>query len=410
MIKYTNSAAQHADSSLHSVSNNATLSLADIEAVNGKKEMYRIAILLPFQLNEVTKDSFGNYGLPDKLSSSSQVAVQFYQGVLLALDTLKKENSNLELYVFDSRGLANETDSLLQLPQMAKMDLIIGPIFNAELDTAARYGLQHKIFIVSPFSSVTSFLSKNAFYIVSNATIRTHCEALMDYILENNKNENILFLQRNDETDSKLAQYFLDEVKYAHPSDWHYFNYHTLIDSNDSFSDHIADYLSDSGKNIIVIPSNDEDFVNNTLEDLYNLSSRFKIELFGMPTWRNYTSLKWSELFALDTHISSGFFGDVEDSNFIDFKNNFKNRFGVKPSEYSLQGYNQMYYFGHMLETQGLNFLQTVSDSSFTAIGGSFLFQQATNNLNEKNNPMDFWENKNVEILEYQVNGLVPAE
>lgn len=411
LLKNTNSAAQLFDpSSLHSKSNGDSLSLADKDTSSGKTRVYRIALMLPFQLNEVTKDSLGNYTLPDKISSSSQVAIQFYQGALMALDTLKKENSHLDLFVFDTRGLAAETDSLLQLPQMAKMDLIIGPLFNAELDTAAKFGLQHKIYVASPFSSVTSFINKNPYYIVSNATIRTHCEALMDYVLENNRNANILFLQRNDETDSKLRQYFLDDVKYFHPSEWHYFSSHTLIDSDDSFSDHISDYLADSDKNIVIIPSNDEDFVNNTMQDLFKIDTQFRIELFGMPTWRNYTSLRMSELYSLDTHISSGFFGADDDSSYLDFKSDFKNQFGVKLSEYSLQGYNQMYYYGHLLETQGVDFFKTASDSSFDVIGGSFLFRQAANNLIGKKIPMDYWENKNVQILEYRVDGLFPVE
>jgi len=143
---------------------------------------------------------------------------------------------------------------------------------------------------------------------------------------------------------------------------------------------------------------------------LFKIDTQFRIELFGMPTWRNYTSLRMSELYSLDTHISSGFFGADDDSSYLDFKSDFKNQFGVKLSEYSLQGYNQMYYYGHLLETQGVDFFKTASDSSFDVIGGSFLFRQAANNLIGKKIPMDYWENKNVQILEYRVDGLFPVE
>ena len=86
----------------------------------------RIAVLLPFMLETPYIDASVNYFW------------DFYRGILIGLNEVKKSGISVDLYTFDIEKNPRTLDSILNLPSLKTMDLIIGPAYsNQEIGRAS---------------------------------------------------------------------------------------------------------------------------------------------------------------------------------------------------------------------------------------------------------------------------------
>ena len=75
--------------------------------------------------------------------------LEFYEGVQMGLDTLRKQNINLEVFVYDTHGPMS-IDAATHAPEFNEVDLILGEVSNNEIRPLADIAQQKKI----PFINV----------------------------------------------------------------------------------------------------------------------------------------------------------------------------------------------------------------------------------------------------------------
>ena len=91
--------------------------------------LVKVALVLPF--------SAGDYPLyqdtvklqPGGLSSRSEMFVGFYEGILLAVDSLKNLGYRIDLHVFDSERKSENVYWISEEINRLHPDLIIGPVY-----------------------------------------------------------------------------------------------------------------------------------------------------------------------------------------------------------------------------------------------------------------------------------------
>ena len=101
----------------------------------------RIAVLLPFMLETPYIDASVNYFW------------DFYRGILLGLNEVKKSGISVDLYTFDIEKNQSALDSVLRLPVLKTMDLIIGPAYSNQVAAVSRFSRDNRIHMVVPFTS-----------------------------------------------------------------------------------------------------------------------------------------------------------------------------------------------------------------------------------------------------------------
>ena len=161
-----------------------------------KKSEYNIALFLPFNLSsadQVDVESVvkGN----SSLSAKTEVAISFYQGVSMALDSLKHRGFNCKLFVYDidendSAALAN----ILKKPEMKQMDLIIGPLYYSNVKDMARFATENKIHNVSPLSQLNKILFNSPFTSKTVPSTITQVEQMTQYAVEKYSKENFILV------------------------------------------------------------------------------------------------------------------------------------------------------------------------------------------------------------------------
>ncbi|MCK6649751.1 MAG: LysM peptidoglycan-binding domain-containing protein, partial [Bacteroidia bacterium] len=136
------------------------------EKYNGElKDEYNIAFFLPFHADESNAIEIEKLVKGEEhFSNKTKVALEFYEGAKLAIDSLKKEKLNAKIFVYDvddkdSLGVLN----LLKKPELASMDLIIGPLYGSSFMPVAKFAKENEIPIVSPFTQVNKILFENPY-------------------------------------------------------------------------------------------------------------------------------------------------------------------------------------------------------------------------------------------------------
>lgn len=97
----------------------------------------RVTLLLPFHARGEAKENI----------------VDFYRGVLIAMEDLKAEGYSIELTVLDTKRSPESIVTLLVLGEL-DTQLIIGPVYDEEFSTVLRYAEARNIPVVSPLQYV----------------------------------------------------------------------------------------------------------------------------------------------------------------------------------------------------------------------------------------------------------------
>ncbi|HUM47111.1 MAG TPA: hypothetical protein PLD84_09290, partial [Chitinophagales bacterium] len=141
-------------------------------------------MLLPFQSSKVfitDLSESSSYYFPEE----SQLAAEYYQGALIALDSLKRMGLKTKISVYDVGMDSMQLKKTLLEPGLKNADLIIGPVGNSSLKITCQFSISNKIWLVSPFSVTAIGNNPNPNYVLANATMRSHCEKIYDYISKN---------------------------------------------------------------------------------------------------------------------------------------------------------------------------------------------------------------------------------
>lgn len=132
---------------MHERDVNALLSTPKkIERVN----MIKVALLLPFMTNEA------------KPSSNTQRFIEYYEGLLLAVDSLRNSGCCIELSVFDTGNSTKKVKEILKEDVLKEANLIIGAVQNDQIAPVAEFAEKNNIKYVIPFTSKNDDVLSNA--------------------------------------------------------------------------------------------------------------------------------------------------------------------------------------------------------------------------------------------------------
>lgn len=364
------------------------------------KNEYQIALFLPFNIDdenpvEVEKIINGNAELGNKTS----IALQFYEGAMLAIDSLKKLKFNATVFVYD----VDDKDStnvltLLKKTELTKMDLIIGPLYGSSFMPVAKFAKEHTIPIISPFTQGNKILFNNPYVCKVTPSTILQVEQMAHFVTDTFKMQNIILVSSQN---MKEFPYFNAFKRIANEN---------LLKAGRSVADSVKlvfnmnafqSTLHPEKINVVVLPSNNQSFVSDFTSKLHVLKDKYKIVLFGMQNWISYDNMDYEYFNELSVHVPSNGFIDYEKSASKNFVKKYRERYKTDPEAYSFQGYDITYYFLSALKKYGSGFLNDLSTNYYNGIETGFRFSQFPSDCG--------FENKSVWILKYQNYQLIKA-
>lgn len=301
-----------------------------------------IAMLLPFDLDQLTPGaSYTETGL-----RQANIALDYYQGFKLALDSLTGLGYNFKLQVYDSKGIPSQSHALAYNPQIRTSDLIVGPIFPDDMKafTEVMVNGVHKP-IVSPLSPAAPATFANDNLITATPPLEYHARAAAKYIQVRLKPQKIFVLRSGYSEDNEYINPFkntLDSLSKGKTQ---------LVQTTVSRGrlDAILPQFSLTTPNIVIIPSTNQAFLTVTMRSLDSLTKKYPIILFGHPSWPKFSFLRSDVLQRLKTHITAADQVDYKAAATIDFLRGYRKIYHTDASEYAIKGFDEGLYFGKLL-------------------------------------------------------------
>lgn len=344
------------------------------------KDNYTFALLLPFKSNE-----FYNSSEQDTILESSKRAVELYEGMIIGLEQLTGIGMNIDAYVFDTENSEATTNTIITQLYSYPVDLIVGPVYNKNLRLVSEYAKNNNIYQLSPLSPTNTITEQNPYFIQAKPSIATHCNKMANYILQNFVGANALTISRNTEKEVGLASIF-EGIAAATK---------VVVDADIE----LETYLDAGRSNVIIVPSFNELFVNETLRRLNILSQKYNITVFGMPTWLDWETMDFDYLQNLKAHFTSDFHIDENSDLHQAFFEAYTNRFKAKPTINAYKGFDMMVYFGRML-SQGTELAAHFDLPQHKGIYTDFFIRPGHSKDSFEN--YDYFENKAIHVLKLE--------
>ncbi|GAA4089254.1 hypothetical protein GCM10022392_08250 [Mucilaginibacter panaciglaebae] len=322
-----------------------------------------IALLLPFGLDHLNPGaSYTNTTL-----KQANIALDYYQGFKLALDSLTSLGYNYKLRVFDTQGISNESRKLAFNPNIWGSDLIIGPIFPDDMKAFAQALSGPRKPIVSPLSPAAPATIGNQNLVTIMPPLAQHAATAAKYIQNRLQPQKVFVLKSG----------YSEENDYIIP-------FKNTIDSVSGHRikviqtvvvrgrlDALLPQLSATSPNIFIIPSTNQSFITITMHSLDTLASRYPVVLFGHPNWQKYSFLHSDILQRLRTHITSADCVDYKARATANFISQYRKTFHAEASGYAIKGFDQGLYFGKLLGENNGD-VRNMTKADFSGIHNDF--------------------------------------
>ncbi|MGE0560951.1 MAG: LysM peptidoglycan-binding domain-containing protein [Flavobacteriales bacterium] len=350
---------------------------AQLQLNGQKKSVYKIALLLSFYLDENQEITY-NVLEKRKIYPRSTFAVEFYQGVLLALDSLSNDETKFELYVYDTEGQDSlQTMKVLAKPELKTVDLIVGPLYASNFEKAADFARKHNIPIISPVKQNNKVLLGNeaVFKIVPSRS--SSINQLVRLVVDSFSTDNLIAIQYQANTESALVDIYVKDYNTA------------ILGKNDTSrfspmkkilvtkSEEVANHLKPHANNVIFLPNNNSTFITNLFINLTaKLNSKdFKdcrITLIGLEEWLQFDNIDIEYFQTLNVHVPISQFVDYEDEFTKTVVARYYQKTETYPSNNSFLGYDIASYFCSNLLKYGKAYMGDTNNTK--TVSGQFNF------------------------------------
>lgn len=327
-----------------------------------KFEAINVAVILPFNLGSKTA------------TSESLKMLDFYEGFLLAVDSLRSRGVAVNVYAYDE---AESMESIVKRPMLAHMNVIIGPGRNANIARLSQFAGANNIPLIVPLSSKAGLADNNKNVFQVNAHHSKIYKRLFSVFVEQHKGDNIVFVGMNDSGDK--SDYVAEFKKALGAAGIPY--------SAVSFAslDELTNYLKE-GKNNVLIPSASS---QNAFEMLtYKLNTMNSIEtygisLFGYPEWQTFTSKADANLAKYQCSFYSTFYVKEGSGRLSRLNRNFihwfkREQYNSYP-RYALLGYDIGAFAIKGLDQLGSDFVMSPQLVNYSSVQTPLSFVRGSN-------------------------------
>lgn len=324
------------------------------------------AVLLPFLL-----DSHGG---------EQALMVEYYEGVLLAVDSLKRQNVNIDLHVYDTGDRNTPIDALLTKPEFKEMDIIFGPGHSEHIKAVSDFAKEHDIRLVIPFTSKDSEVFNNPKIYQINTPQSYLFSQVYKLFADNFANYNVIFIEMDDSKDKtdfiKGMKQELDNRKIA----WR------TLPVPDTQEEVMK--LLDAGKPNIIIPTSGSNVALIKLLPILQLVTRtednpYELHLFGYPEWQKYYNDHLQAFYELDTYFYSSFYTNNLLEGPKAYHRKFRQWYNKEMAntfpKYGMLGFDTAYYFLKGLNRYGTNLEERLGSMDYIPVQTGFHFERVNN-------------------------------
>ncbi len=334
------------------------------------KKEFKVVLMLPFCLE-----------MPEKWKVRDIMA-DYYEGIEMAIEDLKKQGMNMTLSVFDTKQDSLEVIRILSDPEMQKIDLLIGPVYDNELLEAEKFCSVYNIPMVSPlryfpkktggdFPLINCVPPDSLEYYYQGQHAANAFKNFQVVVVENTDKQLKPYAARNFkrgfESISKKKCAVIDGKIKTPTTEW-------------------------NGKDSLFIfyTSKNSSACGLALDN----ANKDKWIVAGSPDWLDVDRSNYSVfngVYFYDTYCVP-----TNDTTYKNMRKTFRTKYGGDPQRYTFIGYDQLMFFGNALMAFDQRFYNHILDRNFKMIHTNYHFVKRGNLIENAGTNLFYFENYNL--------------
>lgn len=260
----------------------------------------KMAVLLPFMLNG------------GKTEKNARRSTEFYQGFLLAVDSLRHSNNRLSIMTFDTHNNIDSVKKILSRPELKNVNIMIVPDNADQLKVISDFAADNSTFMFNPFAVRDTSYVTNPLMMQANIPSPIMLEKAANSLIDNLGNSTPVIVSRktgntdrNDFIKLLTAKLSSRGIKYQ------------TIDYTGKLAATNLSTLSPNHEWLFIPVSGRGAEFNRlfpAISDFHNkcISAGGDVRVFGYPDWIVFRGEAATNLKKLDTTIYSRFYTDPE--------------------------------------------------------------------------------------------------
>ena len=274
-----------------------------------------------------------------KVYPKSAIALDFYNGAMFAIDSLKNMGLSVRLRVFDTQKSLDVVKHILDENDFSGVDVVIGPLYTQNVEYVADRLKYDNVLVVSPLSKKLDLDNRFNLVQAMPSSYTTKNSVIKEIIGEaDNSNVNVIvFGGLIDKTEVDFVQSRLK----------------SSIDSNKVFT-HIAKenlvnrdvvyrLLEPDTDNIVVIASKDDVLITDVITALNQVSDSLPNKAFLLSRPKVLDQLDSDYLNKVSLTYPEDYFVNNSDSKIVSFNSAFKRDSKYTPTMFAYRGFDVTY-------------------------------------------------------------------
>lgn len=317
-----------------------------------QKEKVAATLLLPFKANG---------------TSGSRSNMDFYSGVLLAINDLGQTGISTDLSVFDI------SDSNFDMAgcRLEDTDLIIGPVSVTELNKALSES-EGRSTVISPLDPKAESLTINHRNMVQAPTPhKVQYNDLASWIKEDTKADDVVLLISEKGARPTKATLEMRQSVDSAGVNYRTFSY-SILEGRDVM-DPLKGIMTQTGTNRVLITSESEAFVNDVVRNLnLMLHQKYNVVLYGASKIRSFETIEVENFHKTNLHVSLTYYIDYNEQKVKNFLLKYRALFNAEPTQFAFQGYDIASYFIELRSKYGKNWMDRLSSEEKSMLQSTF--------------------------------------
>ena len=319
----------------------------------------KIALMMPLYLSQMDQISTSKFDIEQRGKKSYRQFefIEFYEGVLLALDRLAEDGINVELNVVDvSDNTPAKVEEAFRTHHVEKSDFVVALLLRDAFDKAAELAQQAGVYIVNPMATRSELCAENPYMVKIQPSVAGMVKLMLNNMKAERPDAHLYIIHSNASAEKPVMEEVKKQLDERGDIPYTIFNW--------SQSAKLTSVLKKTPScHVLSIYDQNRDNNRVFVGNLLNKLAAFKTQppvLYSFTDWtKEYIDVDFAQLQQLNYHTYSMSW-DMTNEVHVAFLRAYRNRFNTEPSSpLAATGYDLMLYIVTGLNSKSAAFWQS---------------------------------------------------
>lgn len=272
-------------------------------------------------------------------SGTSEMNMDFYSGVLMAMRDLESQGIKAHLHVYDLNAGIPPIEDLL------KSDFVLGPVASRDLE-AILQRVDGGVPVISPLDQKAAALGANYKNFIQVPSAADHqYEDLAQWVKEDLNPTDKVILITEKGAENVTAPVAIRSAMAHRELTYEILNY--SISEGRTITTTLGEMLAGKDSlNRVIVASESEAFTGDVVRNLGIMQGKgFDLVMYAPSKVRTFETIEGTAYHDADLHITTSYHVNYSDPQVRSFVHAYRALFRTEPSQFAFQGYDTARYF-----------------------------------------------------------------